>query len=73
MTSTPTTTALEIPVRGMTCSGCARRVQQAIADVPGVASATVDLAGARAALDLGQADPAAVLQAIRDAGYQPAG
>ena len=58
------------PVEGMTCASCVRRVEKAIAAVPGVASASVNLATERA--DVRLAEPAtseAVIAAIRQAGY----
>ena len=39
---------LEIPVLGMTCASCVGRVEKAIAAVPGVAKASVNLAAERA-------------------------
>ena len=37
-----------IPVEGMTCASCVRRVENALAKVPGVLSASVNLASERA-------------------------
>jgi len=37
-------TNIELPVTGMTCASCVRRVEKAILKVPGVGSATVNLA-----------------------------
>jgi Cu+-exporting ATPase len=59
-------------VEGMTCASCVRRVEKAIAAVPGVQAASVNLATERATV--GFSDPAAagaVLEAISKAGYQP--
>jgi len=71
MTET-TLTPLEIPVLGMTCASCVGRVEKAIAAVPGVASARVNLAAERAQVELRRdGDAAAVVQAIRGAGYEP--
>ena len=58
------------PVEGMTCASCVRRVEKAIAAVPGVESASVNLATERA--DVRLAEPAtseAVIAAIKAAGY----
>ncbi len=41
-------TSLDLPVLGMTCAACVRRVERAVAAVPGVASADVNLALSRA-------------------------
>ena len=36
--------ALSLPIGGMTCATCAGRVERALAKVPGVAAASVNLA-----------------------------
>jgi Cu+-exporting ATPase len=51
----PITTPLQsFPVEGMTCASCVRRVEKAIAAVPGVESASVNLATERADVRLAQ-------------------
>lgn len=63
---------LEIPVLGMTCASCVGRVEKAISAVPGVAAASVNLAAERAHVELTpEGDTAAVIEAIRKAGYEP--
>ena len=63
---------LEIPVLGMTCASCVGRVEKAISAVPGVAAASVNLAAERAHVELTpEGDTAAVVEAIRKAGYEP--
>ncbi|KRB52163.1 heavy metal translocating P-type ATPase [Phenylobacterium sp. Root700] len=63
---------LEIPVLGMTCASCVGRVEKAIAAVPGVAKASVNLAAERAHVEFGAGgDTGAVVEAIRKAGYEP--
>ena len=52
----------------MTCASCVARVERALAAVPGVATATVNLATERATVT-GTADPAALVAAIEGAGY----
>lgn len=42
------TRAVTIPIRGMTCSGCVRRVERQLLAVPGVIEANVNLATERA-------------------------
>ena len=65
--------ALDIPVTGMTCAACVRRVEKALAAAPGVESAVVNLAAERAHVRLAKgADVAPVLAAIRSVGYEPA-
>lgn len=68
-----TLTPIEIPILGMTCSGCVGRVERAIAAVPGVAAARVNLASERAQVDLtAEADMRRVIEAIQGAGFEPA-
>jgi Cu+-exporting ATPase len=63
---------IDIPVLGMTCASCVGRVERAIAAVPGVASAKVNLAAERARVELGaDGSVTAVAEAIRRAGYEP--
>jgi Cu+-exporting ATPase len=64
-------TEVALPIEGMTCASCVRRVEQAIAAVPGVASVAVNMATSRA--DLALADAAAlpaVAQSVSRAGYR---
>ena len=66
-------TRTEIAVNGMTCSGCARNVNEAIQSVPGVASAMVSLEQKQATVRWASgksADVQAVVEAIRKAGYE---
>ncbi|HLH26237.1 MAG TPA: heavy metal translocating P-type ATPase [Chloroflexota bacterium] len=62
---------VELPISGMTCASCVRRVERALAKVPGVASARVNLATERATVDLvpGLATPEALRRAVEAAGY----
>ncbi len=64
---------IDIPVRGMTCAACVRRVEKAVAAVEGVEEASVNLATERAHVVLarGAGDAVAVAAAIRKAGYEP--
>src|SRR5881396_3402739 len=67
------TARTELSVVGMTCSGCAQRVTEAIQRVPGVASAQVSLAEKQASVRWAAGVPPdvqAVLQAIHEAGFQ---
>ncbi|MCD7060260.1 heavy metal translocating P-type ATPase [Pelagibacterium xiamenense] len=66
------TRTLEIGVEGMTCASCVRRVETAIAAVPGVRSAAVNLATERATLKVAGDDTLpAIESAIEKAGYTP--
>jgi Cu+-exporting ATPase len=63
---------IDIPVLGMTCASCVGRVEKAIAAVPGVAAASVNLAAERAHVELtSDGQTAAVIEAIRKVGYEP--
>ncbi len=65
---------MEVGIEGMTCASCVGRVEKAIAAVPGVLSASVNLATERATikvLDAGSKMVAAIESAIRGAGYSP--
>ncbi|WP_162623046.1 heavy metal translocating P-type ATPase [Billgrantia lactosivorans] len=60
-----------VDIAGMSCASCVSRVETAIRGVPGVVDASVNLATqrARVAFGTGQADFAAVVQALDGAGY----
>ncbi len=68
-----TTASVSIPVGGMSCGGCARRVTHALQAVEGVTKAEVSLAEKRAIVtyEPARVQPAALVAAIRDAGYDP--
>lgn len=62
----------EFGIDGMTCASCVRRVEKAIAAVPGVQAANVNLATERATVSYSDPSVAdAVIQAISKAGYEP--
>lgn len=61
---------LSLPIEGMTCASCVGRVERALTAVPGVQSASVNLATERADLSfIGAPDPQAAVRAIESAGY----
>jgi Cu+-exporting ATPase len=65
---------LEVGIEGMTCASCVLRVEKAIAAVPGVLSASVNLATERATIQAADGSAAmtrAIEAAIRGAGYEP--
>ncbi|MBB5693770.1 heavy metal translocating P-type ATPase [Muricoccus pecuniae] len=66
--------ATEIGVEGMSCAACAGRVERALAALPGVNAAVVNLATRRATVRHapGAVDRPALEAAVRAAGYQPA-
>jgi Cu+-exporting ATPase len=59
------------PVAGMTCASCVARVEEALSSVPGVISASVNLASEKATVEylegVGLAD---MRRAVKDAGYE---
>ncbi|MDW8102770.1 MAG: heavy metal translocating P-type ATPase [Anaerolineae bacterium] len=63
--------SLTLPVSGMTCASCAAHVEEALKAVPGVISASVNLATERAtvAYNPDGTGIVAFVKAIRDAGY----
>ncbi len=65
-----TLTQLNLPIAGMTCASCVARVERALAAVPGVASASVNLATEKAQLQLGtEVNAQALTAAVERAGY----
>ncbi|NKJ50378.1 copper-transporting ATPase [Burkholderia sp. SG-MS1] len=64
--------ATELAIGGMTCASCAMRVEKALAKVPGVTHASVNLATETATVKLSStaADPDALIAAVRKAGYE---
>ncbi|WP_080407995.1 heavy metal translocating P-type ATPase [Burkholderia ubonensis] len=60
-----------LTVDGMHCGGCTGRVQRALAGVPGVVDAAVDLADRSATVSAHDTvDPARLVEAVSDAGYR---
>ncbi|HEY0524259.1 MAG TPA: heavy metal translocating P-type ATPase [Stellaceae bacterium] len=69
---------IDLGIAGMTCASCVRRVEKAVAAVPGVAGVVVNLATERARIALAPGKPDAVAaaaaaagEAVRKAGYEP--
>ena len=62
-------TPADLPIAGMTCASCVRRVEAAVRAVPGVQDVSVNLATESARIT-GPFDATAVLAAISRAGYQ---
>ncbi len=61
-----------ISVGGMNCAACVRRVESALEKVPGVKTASVNLATSKATLVHGESRPSfsELRKALKDAGYQ---
>ena len=55
-------------ITGMSCAACQARVEKAVSSVPGVNSCAVSLLTDSMGVE-GNADPAAVIKAVTDAGY----
>lgn len=60
--------SVTLTVEGMNCDGCERTVEEALIQVEGVESVTVDRTTNSATVD-GQANPVALVTAVEDAGY----
>jgi P-type Cu+ transporter len=71
-TETASPATIDIGIGGMTCASCVMRVEKALKKVPGVDSATVNLATESARIEVHDPDMEARLRrAVRDAGYEP--
>jgi P-type Cu+ transporter len=62
---------ISLPVTGMSCAACGRRVEGALSGTDGVLSANVNLATEKAAVeyDPARAGTGALIRAVEDAGY----
>jgi Cu+-exporting ATPase len=58
-----------LDVHGMTCASCVNKVERALAGVPGVDAAAVNLATRTATVRTSGGDPAPLMAAVRSAGY----
>ncbi|MGO5000105.1 heavy metal translocating P-type ATPase [Oceanisphaera sp. W20_SRM_FM3] len=64
---------LQLPITGMSCASCVRRVEQALLNTPGVIEASVNLASEKAQVSLAaDASLSILVDAITKAGYQTA-
>ncbi|WP_420475864.1 heavy metal translocating P-type ATPase [Noviherbaspirillum sp. ST9] len=64
---------LDVPIEGMTCASCVRRVEKALRAIPGVSGADVNLGTERARVTVDKTvDFGTVRQAVEKAGYQVA-
>ncbi|KVQ79500.1 copper-transporting ATPase [Burkholderia ubonensis] len=67
----PAMAPIELEIEGMTCASCVARVEKALAGVPGVTRASVNLATERATVDAAAGvTTAQLVDAVRQAGYQ---
>lgn len=60
---------VSLSVQGMTCRSCATRVQKALIAVPGVESASVDLAAQTVIVTGNELETKELVEAVQDAGY----
>ncbi|CAH2922836.1 MAG: Lead, cadmium, zinc and mercury transporting ATPase (EC (EC; Copper-translocating P-type ATPase (EC [uncultured Paraburkholderia sp.] len=70
----PPSHTAELEIGGMTCASCAMRVEKALAKVPGVSAASVNLATETASVNLTDAATGvdALIAAVKKAGYEAA-
>ncbi|MBD3678325.1 MAG: copper-translocating P-type ATPase [Rhodobacteraceae bacterium] len=63
---------LDFEIEGASCASCVSKIEKAICEVPGVASASMNLATSRAKVTTyaGGAEPADLMRAVSDAGYK---
>lgn len=68
----PSPSTVTLAIDGMTCASCVRRVERALAKVPGVETARVNLATERADVTVatGPGDRDQLIAAVRRAGYE---
>ena len=66
---------IDLPITGMSCASCARRVEVHLSDAPGVLRAGVNLATARATVeyDPGRVEIRDLIKRIKQIGYDAAG
>ena len=58
-----------ITVKGMSCEHCERTIEEALRSVAEISNARADREAERATVE-GDADTAALVQAVEDAGYE---
>ncbi|WP_319001259.1 heavy metal translocating P-type ATPase [Burkholderia cepacia] len=66
----PAISIVELDIDGMTCASCVSRVEKALAKVPGVTRASVNLATERATVDVtADVSAAQLVETVKQAGY----
>jgi len=65
-------TSIDLKTTGMHCGSCAKRVELAVGDLPGVSSVKADAAvgNTHVEFDAAQVDVDAIVAAIRGEGYE---
>ena len=71
MTTEETANELRLSILGMRCAGCVNAIESALAAVEGVTSVSVNFADHTATIN-GEADPEALKQAAKEAGFDAA-
>ena len=61
---------VELAIDGMTCASCVARVEKALRAVPGVKTATVNLATEQARVEINGVSVESLIAAVQKAGYQ---
>jgi P-type Cu+ transporter len=66
---------VDLPITGMTCAACANRIERQLKKQTGVEKASVNFATEKATVDYNpqKTDVAALVQTIKDAGYDSVG
>ena len=66
---------VDLPITGMTCAACARRIETKLGKAPGVRKAGVNFATARATVEFDprESDTRSLIQVVEDTGYGVAG
>jgi Cu+-exporting ATPase len=69
--NTAVSKAASLSIQGMSCASCVGRVERALKALPGITSASVNLATERAELVFAElVDPGLAVQAVKTAGYE---
>jgi len=72
VTGSVTADRLDLTIAGMTCGHCVSAVREVLEALPGVNVHQVGIGTASVTLDPQGASPAALVEAVREAGYQAA-
>ena len=68
--STPSARPVDLAIEGMSCGHCVAAVRDALTALPGVTVERVAVGSAAVTIEPGTTPPDAVVEAIRDAGYE---
>ena len=64
---------MTMQIDGMSCMHCVKAVREALSELPGVEVERVDVGSATLDYDPARTPKHTLLDAVRDAGYEPAG